>query len=83
MATHSRILPGKSHGQRSLVGYSPWGRRESDPTERYIIPMLYTFMISSQVVRGKESTFIYITYTFIYYIYIHLYMRANTFSLLV
>ena len=27
-------LPGKSHGQRSLAGYSPWGRRESDMTER-------------------------------------------------
>ena len=26
-------LPGKSHGQRSLVGYSPCGRRESDTTE--------------------------------------------------
>ena len=25
---------GKSHGQRSLVGYSPWGRKESDTTER-------------------------------------------------
>ena len=24
---------GKSHGQRSLVGYSPWGRKESDTTE--------------------------------------------------
>ena len=24
MATHSSILPGKSHGQRSLVGYSQW-----------------------------------------------------------
>ena len=28
------LLPGKSHGQRSLVGYSPWGRKESDMTER-------------------------------------------------
>ena len=27
-------LPGKSHGQKSLVGYSPWGRKESDMTER-------------------------------------------------
>ena len=26
-------LPGKSHGQRSLIGYSPWGRKESDMTE--------------------------------------------------
>ena len=34
MATHSSLLPGKSHGQRSLVGYSPWGRKESDTTEQ-------------------------------------------------
>ena len=27
-------LPGKSHGQRSLVGYSPWGLKESDTTEQ-------------------------------------------------
>ena len=27
------VLPGESHGQRSLVGYSPWGRKESDLTE--------------------------------------------------
>ena len=24
------FLPGQSHGQRSLVGYSPWGRKDSD-----------------------------------------------------
>ena len=28
------LLPGKSHGWRSLVGYSPWGREELDMTER-------------------------------------------------
>ena len=27
------FLPGGSHGQRSLVGYSPWGHKESDRTE--------------------------------------------------
>ena len=27
------FLPGKSHGQRSLVGCSPWGHKESDTTE--------------------------------------------------
>ena len=26
--------PGKSHGQRSLIGYSPWGRKELDMTKR-------------------------------------------------
>ena len=28
------FLPGESHGQRSLVGYSPWGHKESDTTEQ-------------------------------------------------
>ena len=27
------LLPGKSHGRRSLVGYSPWGHKELDTTE--------------------------------------------------
>ena len=34
MGTPLVLLPGKSHGRRSLVGYSPWGRKESDMTER-------------------------------------------------
>ena len=34
MATHCSTLPGKSHGRRSLPGYSPWGRWGSDTTER-------------------------------------------------
>ena len=28
------LLPGKSHGRRSLVGCSPWDHKESDTTER-------------------------------------------------
>ena len=34
MATHSSILAWKIHGRRSLVGGSPWDRKESDMTER-------------------------------------------------
>ena len=34
MAPHSVLLPGKSHGWRSLVGCSPWAWAESDTTER-------------------------------------------------
>ena len=34
MATHSTTLAGESQGRRSLVGYSLWGRKESDTTER-------------------------------------------------
>ena len=28
------LLPGKSHGCKRVVGYSPWGRKESDTTEQ-------------------------------------------------
>ena len=31
------LLPGKAHGQRSLVGYSPCGRIEADTTERHYL----------------------------------------------
>ena len=38
MATHSRILARRiPDGQRSLVGCSPWGHKESDMTERLSI----------------------------------------------
>ena len=36
------LLPGKSHGRRSLVGYSPWGHEESDTTEQ--LHVLYFFV---------------------------------------
>ena len=42
MATHYIPLPGESHGQRNLAGYSPWGLKESDRTERL------TFTLCSQ-----------------------------------
>ena len=33
MTTHPVFLPGEFHGQRKLVDYSPWGRKELDTTE--------------------------------------------------
>ena len=33
IVAHSSILAWESHGQRSLVGYSPYGRTKSDKTE--------------------------------------------------
>ena len=36
------LLPGKSHGRRSLVGFSPWGCEESDTTE----PLHFHFSLS-------------------------------------
>ena len=34
------FLPGEPHGQRSLAGYSPWGQKESDTTERLSIAQI-------------------------------------------
>ena len=41
------FLPAKSHGWRSLVGYHPWGRRESDTTEQ--LHFLFFLYPSSKV----------------------------------
>ena len=35
-------LPGKSHGQRSLAGYSPWGHKQLDTTERLTLKHMHT-----------------------------------------
>ena len=46
------LFPGKSHGQRSLVDYSPWGRKESDTTEQLhfiIISNEYSGLISFRI----------------------------------
>ena len=40
------LLPGESHGQRSLVGYSPWACRESDTTEWLTFSLsLFTYIL--------------------------------------
>ena len=48
IATHLVLLPEKSHGQRRLVGYSPWGRKESDMTKQlyFHYTMLGIFIIA-------------------------------------
>ena len=37
------FLPGEFHGQRSLVGYSPWDRKESDTTEQLTHTNTHTY----------------------------------------
>ena len=48
MVSHSSILAWKSHGERSLVGYSPWGHKESDTIE-------HTNKLRLRGVMGGES----------------------------
>ena len=51
------FFPGESHGQRSLVGYSPWGLKESDMTERLTHMHVNKEVVSSwrPEVRLKEG----------------------------
>ena len=54
METHSSILAGKSHGQRNLVGYSPWGYKESYMTEQLSI-YIYSYRLICKVVWQKST----------------------------
>ena len=44
MTTHSIFVPGEFHGQRRLVGYSSWGRKESDMTEQLSLHFICKFL---------------------------------------
>ena len=49
------FLPGKSHGQRSLAGYSPWGRNELDMTERLHFTSLHMLENNAQNSPSQAS----------------------------
>ena len=40
--TTTKFLPGEFHGQISLMGYSPWDRKESDTTEQLTLSLTST-----------------------------------------
>ena len=53
------VLPGKSHGQRGLTGYSPWGHKELDPSDwltlsLYKVKTLKRRFVGWEVCSGKS-----------------------------
>ena len=56
------LLPGESHGWKSLVGSSPWGHKESDTTER----LHFHFSLS-------QFSQIHCVYQYTQFLYLHLY----------
>ena len=55
------FLPGESHGQTSLTGYSPWGCKELDATEcTHTHTHKYNFLVFTQ---GNFEKFIYISFS--------------------
>ena len=49
------ILPGKSHGQRSLVGCNPWGPKELDTAEQFHFHFTIYILELPWWLSGKES----------------------------
>ena len=68
----SVFLPGKSHGQRSLAGYSPWGGKESDTTEQPTLSQSASFCL---IKRGWLSNMAPGTYSLVSF-----YMWHNWFA---
>ena len=48
------FLPGEFHGRRSLAGYSPWGRKEPDMTER--LSTQHCYFAKIQQASQRENT---------------------------
>ena len=55
MATHSVFLPGKSHGHKSLVGYSPWGHKRVGHDLATKQQLTNNVVLFSGVQRGWKS----------------------------
>ena len=75
------FLPGQSHGPRSRVGYSSWGLKESDTTERHIRTYIGTniWMLS---IRMHICLLYIIIYVILYYIvYILLYITCILYNI--
>ena len=67
MATPSPLfLPGESHGQRSLAGYSPWGQKEQDMAEH--MHPLYNFSsrVKSSLIVCQQSLLTLVHYRRLY-----------------
>ena len=57
-------LPGKFHGQRSLAGYSPRGRKESDTTENLPLYLEAHWPHALPLVQTPELSELSISFTF-------------------
>ena len=50
------FLPGEFHEQRNLVGYSPWGRKESDMTEELTLSLSFHIsMLKNKIACKKKN----------------------------
>ena len=73
MATHFSILAWRIQGKRSLLGYSPWGPKESDTTEQFSLLvqetsecyLIYSFVESENKYFLKDVRFLMFILSFL------------------
>ena len=80
MATHSSTPTWKIPWRRSLVGYSPWGHRESDMTEKlHFAPYCKLFYLPQNVMPvPHHQELIYSFFLHVYHIYVYFFLFAPT-----
>ena len=59
------LLPGKSLGRRSLIGYSPWGRKESDTAERLHFHFQDLAKVTGELIKQFFFIIIFFNWTMI------------------
>ena len=62
------FLPGEFHGQKSPVGYSPWGCKESDTTEWLTLSRAYIVLVQTIVSQALQTWVIYSTYLNLFFL---------------
>ena len=60
------LLPGKSHGWRSLVGCSPWGREELDTTEQLHFDFSHSCIRDGND-NSRQYSFFFLNFTILYW----------------
>ena len=78
MTTHPSILAWESHGQRSLVDYSPWDFKESDTTEHAYINRICLFAVAwNNLCKNIKSDFQILLTNSFYYVNIIKYVNKK------
>ena len=84
------LLPGKSHGQMSLISYNPWGHKESDTTERLHFTSFKfresdtsSFVLYSQDCFGSSRSFLAPCCFRIFFVVVVLFMWKHNFGIFI
>ena len=58
ITAQSSILASESHGQRTLAGYIPWDRKESNTTDEHYLPVTFLFLFDFFYLASSRVEFV-------------------------